>query len=188
MSERVERILEHTGVKRFSYDHSKHEFTLGERVLSVEEAVQNPRLLGVSSEDKNTITEPALTFALGNPLGTPRMYDWINDNFTQDVSRETVDVMKDVYSAVRPDIPKDILPSDGYMGFSAEQPKRGRGHIVLTVIGNCACMSVSATGSITNVRDWPSKYASYSTHNVDSPEQKVAIYAGLAHIAFRVEQ
>lgn len=188
MSERVKKILEGMGgSRRFVYDHNEQRFVIGARELGIREAKENTRLLGAFSEDVVSSQEPALTFAHWNPLGMPSMYDWINDNFTRQVSRETVDVMRDVYSVLRPDIPKDILSDNGHMGFSAQQPERGRGHVILTVLGICACMGVSATG-LTGERYWPSKYASYDMHNMDTPEQRVAINAGLAHIALRTEQ
>lgn len=190
MAERAKRILDHTGIKRFSYDHAFREFTLGERTLDIYSAVENPRMLGLFNEDAIAKEEPMLTFAHMNPLSMPGMYRWINEKFTPEVSQQTTEVMMDVYSALSPNVPSDEIRrmvGRGSMGFTADKYPN-HGHLNLTVMGLCACLGVDQMSTLTSSQDWVAGYASYRGHNLDWPKQKVSIYAGLAHVAFLAEQ
>ena len=190
MSKLVKEILDRTGVKRFAYDHEQGAFLVAGRTVPISEACDNPRLLQFRNEDEVAETEPMLTRARWNLLALPRMYDWIEEGFTEQDGVEAVRVMQDVFFSLWPDLPADSMrkyaAQDSLFGFSVS---RGfaPGHLRLTVVGDCACMGVSAVG-LTDEYDWHTKYASYDMHNIDIPDQEVSIQAGLGHLAYRVEQ
>lgn len=89
-----------------------------------------------------------LTRVMWNLLTLPKMTDWLECNYTEEVGRETVEVMQDIFVGLRPDVKPATIRgacSNALFGFSVERGS-GRQHLIFTIMGDCACMGVSITG------------------------------------------
>lgn len=190
-AEHIRDLLKRAEATSFSYSYEAKQFNIGTRDISIEAAVDNPRLLttrhpATDHSDGSTDKDPMLAVALWHHVSYPGMYDWLDERFDAAMADETVEVMIDAFAAADPNIPRKHLRPDkgGFMGFSAERARREHAHLSLTVLGNCACMYASVSGFI-GEHDWDSKFTNYELHNVDTPVQRVSILAGLGHLAHR---
>ncbi len=183
--DRIHALLKRASATDFSYDHANQAFRVGTREVSIEHAKENHRILFPQEGDSAAADGVNMATTIMGFVMYPRMYDWLHTHLDTALMDDTVDVMKSVYVELRTDIPRAHLQRDtGVFGFSAYRPSEKHPHIGLSVLGHCACMNVSADGMIGQY-EWDTKFASFRMHNIDTPEQRVSILAGLGHMAFR---
>lgn len=183
---RIRELLEYADATDFSYDHSVRSFSIGQRHFDIVEASNDSRLFNPQPEYVETNERTMLVSArIFGTVMYPRMYDWLSVNLDDRLSRDTVEVMQDVFSDLRVDLDRSRLRSgSGLFGFAMNRLRKEHPHISLAVLGNCACMGVSVDGII-GQQEWSTKFAAFEMHNIDSPEQRVSIMAGLGHLGHK---
>lgn len=182
----VLRETEETYFRAFYYEHGIRTFVIGnQEVQATDEAVVNefrfPKGEPVSKEQ--IACNPVLLGLWGDTLATPKFYTWLNDQ-PKATFTETSHVMKQVFE----DVSGDVLEADHHdtmhpFGFSAGLLRKG--HINLSVLGNCACLGSNPQGHTVDSDEWYTGYVEMTIHNVDSRPQYVSIMAGLGHLALR---
>lgn len=172
-----------------SYDHDSQLFLSGSQKVSPEAVRDNIRKLSLQQDEHLTddeldelIETTPVVYTVLRPLALPRFHEWLGDNSSRNLFDETADVMRDVLIRLRPDVSSVERGGLGFMGFAVERTTREYPHLFFQTLGNCACMSVDPHGFI-GERYWDEQIASFSNHNVDTPEQEVSLLAGLGHIA-----
>ena len=172
----------------FSYSHEDRIFTVGTRKVSSDEAKENYRTLYPQENDAPASAKTALANTLVSFVMYPRMYDWLHNNLDTALMDETTEVMIDAFADIRKDTDrKHLQPDTGLFGFSMNRIRGEHPHIVLSVLGRCACMGVSVNGMI-GQSEWDTKFAAFDMHNIDTIEQRLSVLAGLGHLAFRARR
>lgn len=180
--------------QNFSYDHETQLFLSGPQRHNPEEVRDNKRALSLQRDEyladdelDELIESVPVIYTVLRPIALPKFHTWLNDNMSNALFDETADVIRDVLIRLRPDLSDIQQRGLGFMGFNVARTTREHPHILLQTLGNCACMSVDAHG-IFGERYWDEQIASFSNHNVDTPEQETSLLAGLGHIAHRASQ
>ncbi len=121
-------------------------------------------------------------------MGTPILQRYLTDT-TNDLTQvllETQKVMREVQSAM---IDRDLSGEPlnaGFMGYNAEFLREGQP--VLSVIGNCACLSVDYDGFMFDESDWDTGYTSWDAHNIDGDQQWASLYAGVGYLSYQASK
>ena len=174
----------------FAYDHSAGQFSFGEERIAPRDIPEWGAPYARQHEKPSNdeidamLSSIPMAYTYRAPASLPLFHEFIRGKWSDDLSQETVDVMADVMHATLP---------EGLLGraverksFSARLIDRELGRVVLRVSGDCACLGPDATTS------WGSKFwdvgiMDYTYHNTDIPAQRVALMAGLGHLAFRAQ-
>lgn len=167
----------------FAYDRASGQFLAGDTPIG-EEPVYPDRgdeyALTIDDIDTMLLQEPLIQTPV-RLISLPRFNDYIQANWSDDLSREVIDVM----ASNMPSPAELRTPSGDQLGFRAQKIDRELGRIVLQVPGMCTCIGPDATTPIWGSRMWDEEIFNYTLHNVDSPQQQTALLAGLGHLAFK---
>lgn len=182
----VLREIEESYFRTLYYEHDIRTFVIGNREIQAtdDSVVQEFRFPKGEPVPKELISShPALLGLWGDTLATPKFYTWLNDQ-PKDVFTETSRVMKQVFE----DVLGDALDGGHHdkmhpFGFSASLLRKG--HLNLSVLGNCACLGSNPNGHTVDSDEWDTGYVEMTTHNIDTKPQYVSIMAGLGHLALR---
>lgn len=118
----------------------------------------------------------------GNPLTTPKFYDWLQEGCTQNDLENARVAMHGVFEVRRGmKVKRELGTNDSLWGFSAGFLRPG--HLNLSTIGNCACLGVKVDGHIVDSDEWDTGFAEYEFHNTDYDFQRISLMAGLGHLA-----
>ncbi len=191
MGQQTRDLLKAARPSSLSYDADDGLFLLGGQQVTPAEFAQR-ELRGISAEADLTEEEvdelvqdhsAAITFR--RPLILPKLHAWLEYNKDDDrVFDETRQVMREVFVQLRPDMSHVDSSPGGFMGFRAELSRNDSSHLFLQTLGNCACWSVGEFGPFGS-RYWHDGVTYLTPHNVDTNEQRAALFAGLGHLARR---
>ena len=186
MSRDYRALFDRIGPVPLVFDRDKQVFVSGHEQFTLRDFSASKLYSADSVADVDTTP---LSWGGFGPLVLPRMHDWMQDNLTDHVLDDTVDVMIEAYKTIRPaelaDLPISLQRDrGGFIGFDAMRPRGDYPEISLRTLGNCACLGVSLQGMFGGVQARESKIASYEFHNVDTEEQRNSLLAGLGHVAF----
>lgn len=190
MIDRTRELLIRGQATPFSYDHENKMFRSGRKTFTPEKL---PLEFGdlLDDDQPTEVPDVPLVETILRPVMLPRMYDWLNDHFSDDVADETAEVMRQVFVQLRPDMSEHIKPGrdhvGGIFGFNVQRLRHEHPHLTLVTLGSCACFGVDVDGPF-GERVWNERIASFSFHNIDTPEQEISLRAGLGHIAYRASQ
>lgn len=170
------------------YEHDERLFVVGGIECEVaDEDLETQFQFGEGEpvQKENINNHPVLLGVWGNPITTPKFYEWLknNDALMTDF-QQTAQVMKEVFE----DVSQEKLSGKHQdrmhpLGFSAGLQREG--HVNLSVLGNCACLGTNPDGHLVDWHEWDSGYTELSLHNIDTKPQYVSIMAGLGHLALR---
>lgn len=180
------RETEENYLRAFYYEHDIRTFVIGSREAQVTDDTVVHEFSFPKSEPvpkEQIASYPVLLGLWGGTLATPKFYSWLNEQ-PKDVFTETSLVMKQVFE----DVLGDVLDGDHHdtmhpFGFSAGLLRKG--HLTLSVLGNCACLGSNPNGHIVDSDEWDTGYVEMTTHNIDTKPQHVSIMAGLGYLALR---
>jgi hypothetical protein len=172
---------------QLTYDHEQEAFFTG----SIEHALDSSELLdallwpsGSVVPTENIADLPVLLDVFAHPITTPKLFTWLKEKGGPKLFQETSDVMRDVFSKLQDiQLEKRHHKKMSPFGFSCEFIREG--HVTLSVLGNCACLGTNPDGHTIDWYDWESGFAELEFHNIDMPEQRISLLAGLGHLATR---
>lgn len=173
--------------RAFYYEHDERLFVVGGKEISVgDERLQHelrfPDGEPVPKEQINS--HPVLLGLWAEPLATPKFYTWLDSQSDDSSFVETTHIMKEVFEEVSGEPLQGRHHNKMHpFGFSAGLLRKG--HLNLSVIGNCACLGSNPDGHTVDWEDWDSGFVEMTLHNIDTRPQHVSIMAGLGHLALR---
>jgi hypothetical protein len=190
MHDRLERhldILSEFPPIPFAYDPSKRIFEVGDDFIPLSQYssyLQQP-VDPISQEQACELisTSKLALNVFGNHMQMPILYEWLKSLDANNINRvkETVtDVMMDAYTALDERV-SSKLEKGTHWGFGMGLVRPG--HPILNVLGDCACYGVEVHGHIFGEQDWEDGFSEYGLHNIDWPNQKVALFAGAGALA-----
>lgn len=186
MRKETTRLLNLMHPAAFSYDHQNGVFHVAEQAYAAADLPLRHGALA-SAEPTHELPDTALVHALANPVMLPKMYNWLEENGTDQLFSETSEVMRDVFQTVNGKKLLGVTTRDtaSHIGFNVNFLRQEHPHITLQTLGNCACLGVDLYGII-GERYWDDKIAEFTFHNTDTKPQQISLLAGLGHIAHRV--
>lgn len=181
-------MLEEPGLELYPlyYHREDKSFSIADREIPVSSESYKETLFpsGNAVESYEIPDHPVHLGIFGNPITTPRFYDWLIANSTADNLLETKFVMQEVFEELR-GAKLEGKPSAASLtspfGFEAYFLRPG--HLLLQVIGNCACLGTNPDGYIVDYHEWDSRYAEYTFHNIDTESQRISLLSGLGHLS-----
>lgn len=194
---RKEAVLELLAIcppSAFSYDAELKEFTIGTERVPLNDFNKYRR--DVSPVDPITPEQAQVLIdennLLLNAAGTrhyqmPRMYTWLSSLSVErwkQISNTVTEVMVDSFAEVN-DTSREQLRKGSHWGFGVGLYRPG--HPSFRVLGDCACYGVSPFGHVFKENSWGDGFAEYDGHNIDSPVQRIVLYAGAGALAAMVE-
>lgn len=125
---------------------------------------------------------PAVIYWCGI-LTTPKFYNWIEENFTEQLKKDVCNVIAEVVAALTDsNMKQNVRKADALFGFSLSKIRQGQ--VILTTIGHCACLCPKVEGHIVDYNEWGTKFTEYEFHNaLDFPAQTISLLAGIGHLA-----
>ena len=166
-------------------------FLSGEQQFSVSEFSPNDL---VDADTHVDVTEGLLAWGLFRPFVLPTMYDWMEQNLSDELLDETFEVVRESFESAHEQATGLEFKRDTHkrgegalFGFEAQRD-RDYPHVTLGTIGHCACLGASYTGMPFGQSSWMEKIVAYEFHNTDTPQQQNSLLAGLGHMAFRATE
>ncbi len=174
----------------FYYDHDAAKFHFGEQVLSVNEIPE----FGSSHATGSAMTADDAAMLYENtpfvhnhvhPIGLPASMDFLKNGWTQALENETNEVIADVFMDTTDRFERTERQRLLSMRAFSTMRRVDSGDAILTTVGACACLGPDFSAMFTHSE---AGIAEYTYHNIDRPEQRLSLMAGLGHIARRANE
>ena len=183
--------------KTFSYDKESNEFVINGQHYPEGDGLDIRQTKdGRALTDKEIISSPILLDGFGRPIAGVAIDAWVKQERSQaeeaEITLEVLDVMYGVFSKeyhrqtgvefhsriIRKDIDGKVSDHLGFRFFTRPDVFAG---LDFQVLGNCACLGNDFTSWFTGKTH--EGVFMYTFHNIDQEYQRLALYAGVGHVA-----
>lgn len=170
--------------EKFAYDPADRQFTVGEETIALT-ALTLRRPFREDTLSKTDASDVLLHH--GGLLMMPRLYDalrGLSSERAQNVADNVTQTLIDAYAGLT-NMSKKMLLKGSHWGFGMSYLRPG--HPNLTVLGDCACSGIGQYGMF-GAKAHDEGFGEFDLHNIDRPEQAVALAAGVGAIAYWVDR